>query len=66
MLSGEWDVFSGTALVFTEDGGEVLFERLPRALKDKYGNDIVEAGGPSLSDAVIRGYMDYYLYVLNN
>ncbi len=66
MLSGEWDVFSGTALVFTEDGGEVLFERLPRALKDKYGNDIVEAGGPSLRDAVIRGYMDYYLYVLNN
>lgn len=61
MLSGQWDVFSGTALVFEGDAGNVSVTQVPQDLTGAGGNVIAEAGSPSLSDNVIRGYMDFYV-----
>jgi basic membrane protein A len=61
MLSGQWDVFSGTALVFEGDAGSVSVTQVPQDLTASGGNVIVEGGSPSLSDNVIRGYMDFYV-----
>ncbi|MBR1797328.1 MAG: BMP family ABC transporter substrate-binding protein [Clostridiales bacterium] len=61
MVSGQWDVFSGTALVFSGDAGSVSVEQVPAALMDNEGNEIVAAGGASVDDGVIQGSMNYYV-----
>ncbi len=61
MVSGEWDVFSGTALSFSGDAGSVTCDLVPQALMDNEGNEIVEAGGASVDDGVIQGSMNYYV-----
>ena len=58
--SGEWDVFSGVKLNITVgEDGTVNVEQVNADLKDTEGNVIVEAGGPSVDDAVIKGSMNY-------
>lgn len=61
ILSGEWDVFSGTALVITGAEGDVTVTQTPSELTDSEGEIIVEAGEPSLDDRIIRGSMHYYV-----
>ena len=58
MISGEWDVFSGTALKFDAEGN---VQTVDAALKSNDGSTIVEAGGVSVEDAVITGSMDYFV-----
>ncbi|MBR2738614.1 MAG: BMP family ABC transporter substrate-binding protein [Lachnospiraceae bacterium] len=62
IISGEWDVFSGTALSFEEaEDGTVTVVQTPADLVDNEGNVIVEAGGPSVEDSVITGTMDWFV-----
>ena len=61
MTSGEWDVFSGTALVFSGEAGSVTVEQVSQALMDNEGNIIVDGGQGSVDDSVIQGSMDYYV-----
>ena len=61
MVSGEWDVFSGTKLVFTIDGSSAEVSTVEEDLLDNEGNVIVAAGGPSVDDGVIQGSMNYYV-----
>ena len=58
IISGEWDVFSGTKLEIAADGTYTMVEA---DLMDNNGNVIVAAGGPSVEDGVITGTMDYYV-----
>ena len=64
MISGEWDVFSGTRLSFSgspdSDGG-VICAQIAEDLVTNDGTVIVEAGGPSVDDGVIQGSMNYYV-----
>ena len=55
---GSWDVFSGVALSFDTDGNIVKTET---ALVDNNGNTIVEAGGASVEDKVIKEDMNYFV-----
>jgi len=59
MVSGEWDVFSGTKLNISVVNGEVTVEKLDAPLRDNAGNDIVAPGGASVEDGVITGTMNY-------
>lgn len=60
IVSGEWDVFSGVKLNITvNEDGTVNVEQVDADLKDTAGNVIVEAGGPSVDDSVIKGSMNY-------
>ena len=60
IASGEWDVFSGVKLNITvNEDGTVNVEQVDADLKDTAGNVIVEAGGPSVDDSVIKGSMNY-------
>lgn len=59
--SGQWDVFSGTALRFTGNEGSVTVSQVATELEDSEGNTIVEAGAPSLTEAMIRVYMNYFV-----
>lgn len=59
--SGQWDVFSGTALSFSGDAGSVSVAMNPSDIEDTDGNTVVEAGETSLPDTVIRAYMNYYV-----
>lgn len=61
MLSGQWDVFSGTALVFEGEAGSVTVTMVPCELEDEEGEVVAEAGAPSLSYADLRGYMNSWL-----
>ena len=61
MVSGEWDVFSGTALSFSGEAGSVTCDLVPQALVDNEGNEIVAVGGASVDDGVIQGSMNYYV-----
>lgn len=61
MVSGQWDVFSGTALVFSGEAGSVTCEQVARPLMDNEGNEIVAAGEASVDDSVIQGSMNYYV-----
>ena len=61
MVSGEWDVFSGTALVFSGEAGSVTVEQVRQALMDNEGLIIVDGGQGSVDDSVIQGSMDYYV-----
>ena len=62
MVSGEWDVFSGTKLVITiDEAGNATVEQVEAALVDNAGNEIVAAGGLSVDDGVIKGSMNYFV-----
>lgn len=62
MVSGDWDVFSGTQLSFvTNDDGSVEVICNDVDLMDNAGNVIVAAGGASVDDGVITGSMNYYV-----
>ena len=58
IISGEWDVFSGTKLEIAADGTIIKVEA---PLVDNAGNEIVAAGGASVEDGVITGTMNYYV-----
>ena len=58
IVSGEWDVFSGTKLVVSADG---TVAQEAAALVDNAGNEIVAAGGASVEDGVITGTMNYFV-----
>ena len=60
IVSGQWDVFTGTKLNITIDAdGNAAIEQVEADLKDNEGNVIVAAGGPSVDDGVIKGSMNY-------
>lgn len=61
MISGKWDVFSGTKLLFSGAKGSVAVEQKSDALKNNKGEQIVAAGGASVGDDVIQGTMNYYV-----
>ncbi len=61
MVSGEWDVFSGTALRFSGEAGSVTVEQVRMDLMDNENNIIVDGGEPSVGDDVIQGSMNYYV-----
>ncbi|MBR5329662.1 MAG: BMP family ABC transporter substrate-binding protein [Firmicutes bacterium] len=58
LMNGEWDVFSGFALSFDENGVVTVNEA---DLVDNAGNVIVAAGGASVEDSVIQGSMNYFV-----
>jgi len=57
IISGEWDVFSGTKLEIA-DG---VVTQVDAPLMDNAGNEIVAAGGASVEDGVITGTMNYFV-----
>ena len=72
MVNGEWDVFSGVKLNITVADGEATVEKVDAALESngyqyvdgdfKVVMDdvvVVEAGGASVDDGVIKGSMNY-------
>ena len=61
IVSGQWDVFSGTKLKITVADGEATIEQVEAALVDNAGNEIVAAGGASVEDGVITGSMNYFV-----
>ena len=61
IVSGAWDVFSGTKLNITVTDGEATVEQVEAALVDNAGNEIVAAGGASVEDGVITGTMNYFV-----
>ena len=61
IISGEWDVFSGTKLAISVADGEATVVQTEAALTDNAGNEIVAAGGASVEDGVITGTMNYYV-----
>lgn len=61
MVSGEWDVFSGTSLKFEGAAGSVSVSKVEADLITNDGTVIVEAGGASVDDGVIQGSMNYYV-----
>lgn len=56
ILSGEWDVFSGVKLTVDANG---KITQTDADLVDCNGNVIVEAGGKSVDDSVIKSSMNY-------
>ena len=58
IISGEWDVFSGTKLEIAADG---TVTKVDAPLVDNAGNEIVAAGGASVEDGVITGTMNYFV-----
>jgi len=58
IISGEWDVFSGTKLEIAADG---TVTQVAADLVDNAGNVIVAAGEASVEDSVITGTMNYLL-----
>ncbi len=58
IISGEWDVFSGTKLEIAADG---TVTQVQAPLMDNAGNEIVAAGGASVEDGVITGTMNYFV-----
>lgn len=61
MVSGEWDVFSGTALSFSGEEGSITVTQTAQDLVTNDGEVIVAAGDPSVDDSVITGSMNYYV-----
>ena len=61
IASGQWTIFSGIALEFTEADGEVTVSQIPRDIEDNEGNVVVQSGDRGLNDAVIRCYMNYFI-----
>ncbi len=62
MVNGEWDVFTGVKLNITINAdGSATVEKVDAPLMDASGNEVVAAGGPSVSDGVITGDMLYFV-----
>ena len=61
IVSGQWDVFSGTKLNITVTDGVATIDQVEAALVDNAGNEIVAAGGESVEDGVITGTMNYFV-----
>ena len=61
IVSGQWDVFSGTKLNITVADGAATVEQVEAALVDNAGAEIVAAGGASVEDGVITGTMNYFV-----
>ncbi|MCR5592501.1 MAG: BMP family ABC transporter substrate-binding protein [Saccharofermentans sp.] len=61
IASGQWTIFSGIALEFTDTDGDVTVSQIPRDIEDNEGNVVVQSGDRGLNDAVIRCYMNYFI-----
>lgn len=61
IVSGEWDVFSGTKLEISIDGDAAVVEQVNAPLVDNESNVIVDAAGASVEDGVITGSMNYFV-----
>ena len=62
IISGEWDVFSGVKLSYTQDAeGNWTIVKTDADLVTNTGEVIVTAGGASVDDGVIKGSMNYYV-----
>ena len=61
IVSGTWDVFTGTKLTITVDGDKATITKNDAALVDNAGKEVVAAGGASVEDGVITGSMNYYV-----
>ncbi len=62
IISGEWDVFSGVKLSYTQDAnGAWSIVKTDADLVTNAGEVIVAAGGASVDDGVIKGSMNYYV-----
>lgn len=59
--SGQFDVFSGTKLSFTQEDTQVSVDLVASDLIDTENSVVVEAGEPSLYDSVIRAYTDFFV-----
>lgn len=59
--SGQFDVFSGTKLSFTQEDTQVSVDLVASDLIDTDNSVVVEAGEPSLYDSVIRAYSDFFV-----
>lgn len=58
IVSGKWDVFSGTKLRISRDGTITVIDD---DLIDSRGSLIVPAGAPPIDDGIITGKMDYFV-----
>lgn len=58
IVSGKWDVFSGTKLRISRDGTITIIDD---DLMDSRGSLIVAAGSPPIDDGIITGKMDYFV-----
>lgn len=58
IVSGKWDVFSGTKLQISSDGTITVMDD---DLTDSRGSLIVQAGAGSLADSVITGTMNFFV-----
>ncbi|MEG1743483.1 MAG: BMP family ABC transporter substrate-binding protein, partial [Clostridia bacterium] len=62
IISGEWDVFSGAKLSYEKGAdGKYTIKKTNAALVKADDSTIVEAGGKSVDDGVIKGSMNYYV-----
>ncbi len=61
IVSGEWDVFSGVKLSYTNTDGKWSIVKTDADLVTNTGDVIVAAGGASVDDGVIKGSMNYYV-----
>ena len=59
IVSGDWDVFTGTKLNITVADGKATVEKVAADMLDNEGNKILAAGDPSVEDSVITGSMNY-------
>lgn len=61
IVSGDWDVFTGTKLNITVADGKATVEKVAADMLDNEGNKILAAGDPSVEDSVITGSMNYFV-----
>ena len=61
IISGEWDVFSGTKLAISVADGEATVLQTEAAMVDNAGNENVAAGGASVQDGPITGTPNYFV-----
>lgn len=61
IVSGDWDVFTGTKLNITVTDGKATVEKVAADMLDNEGNKILAAGDPSVEDSVITGSMNYFV-----
>ena len=61
IVSGDWDVFTGTKLNITVADGKATVEKVAADMLDNEGNKILAAGDPSVEDSVITGRMNYFV-----
>ena len=61
IVSGDWDVFTGTKLNITVADGKATVEKVAADMLDNEGNKILAAGDPSVEDSVITSSMNYFV-----